>query len=448
MTPNPNASSWDSVHRRCERVHLHAPEGVVLNVSGMVVEIGGLRAPVGATLEAMAPGGPLPLEVVGFRSGHLLTTPLGNIRGILPGSKARVTGGGASVAVGERLLGRILDAFGRPLDGGAPLSDTEPYPLHRSPPSPFERRPITEAFATGVRALDGLLTFGVGQRVGIFAGAGVGKSTLLGMICRSSAADINVVGLIGERGREVNDFVRSSLGPDGLKRSVVVAATSDQPPLVRAHGAQAATSVAEYFRDRGYSVLLVMDSVTRFAMAMRETALAAGEPPATKGYPPSVFAALPRLLERTGTCRTEGVITALYTVFVEGDDLSDPIADAVRGILDGHIVLSRSLAEKGHYPAVDVLQSISRLSSDVTDPSHQSLVQLARGSLGTFRDSEDLIQVGAYVSGSDPRVDAAISLQPRLEAYLRQEFSETTRFEESRARLQATLSSLRNHTPA
>lgn len=443
-------SAWQMAQRRCERAHLHAPEGVVLSVSGMVVEIGGLRAPVGATLEAHVPGvsTPLPLEVVGFRSGHLLTTPLGNVQGIQPGSRARVTGRGASVAVGERLLGRILDAFGRPLDGGGPLNDTEPYPLHRSPPSPFERRRITQAFATGVRALDGLLTLGVGQRVGVFAGPGVGKSTLLGMICRNSRADINVVGLIGERGREVNDFVRSSLGSEGLERSVVIAATSDQPPLVRAHGAQAATSVAEYFRDRGLSVLLVMDSVTRFAMAMRETALAAGEPPATKGYPPSVFAALPRLLERTGTCHNAGVITALYTVFVEGDDLGDPVADAVRGILDGHIVLSRNLAEKGHYPAIDVLQSISRLSSEVTDTSHQRLAQLARGSMGTFRDAEDLIQVGAYVNGSDPRVDGAIALQPRLEAYLRQGVAETTGYEEAKARLQSALSSLGSHRPA
>ncbi|HVZ32217.1 MAG TPA: FliI/YscN family ATPase, partial [Polyangiaceae bacterium] len=262
---------------------------------------------------------------------------------------------------------------------------------------------------------------------------------LLGMICRSSQADVNVVGLIGERGREVSDFVRSSLGAEGLSRSVVLAATSDQPPLVRAHGAEAATAIAEYFREQGRSVLLVMDSVTRYAMALRETALSAGEPPATKGYPPSVFAALPRLLERAGTSTGAGVITALYTVFVEGDDLTDPVADAVRGILDGHIVLSRSIAEKGHFPAIDVLQSISRLAPEVTDAAHQNACSMVREALGTHREASDLIQVGAYVSGSDPRIESALQLVPKIQGFLRQGLSERTPFGQSKARMQALL---------
>src|SRR5690606_20141861 len=268
---------------------------------------------------------------------------------------------------------------------------------------------------------------------------GVGKSTLLGMICRSANADVNVIGLIGERGRELNDFIRNSLGEEGLARSVVVAATSDQPPLVRARGAETATAIAEYFRDQGKSVLLVMNSVTRYAMALREAALAAGEPPATKGYPPTVFAALPRLMERAGTSRGEGVITALYTVFVEGDDLSDPIADAARGILDGHIVMSRSLAEKGHFPAVDVLQSVSRLALEVTDDRQRKLAMQTRKLLGAYRDAQDLIQVGAYMAGSDPTVDAAVAAAPRLDEFLRQPVSEATPPNESWARLQWAL---------
>jgi len=428
---------------QASKAQVHEPVGVVQDVVGMVVEVGGLRAAVGQTLEVRTEhGSVLELEVVGFRSDRLLASPLGTLAGVHSGAAARLSDRGASVGVGPELLGRVFDAFGTPLDGGASLSLGERYPIHRSPPPPFGRKPVQAVFSTGVRAVDSLLTLGVGQRVGIFAGAGVGKSTLLGMICRSSQADVNVVGLIGERGREVSDFVRSSLGAEGLARTVVVAATSDQPPLVRAHGAEAATAIAEYFRERGKSVLLVMDSVTRYAMALRETALSAGEPPATKGYPPSVFAALPRLLERAGTSTGDGVITALYTVFVEGDDLTDPIADAVRGILDGHIVLSRGLAEKGHFPAIDVLQSISRLAPDVTDQNHQAAAGLLREALGTYRDASDLIQVGAYVPGSDPRVDNALTLVPKINAFLRQGLNEKTPFGQARARMQALLSNL------
>lgn len=415
---------------------VHTPVGTVIDVVGMVLEIGGVRAAVGDCLEITSTSGVLPVEVVGFRQGKLLATPLGSTSGIRPGARVVHTHRGASVPAGEALLGRVIDSFGTPLDGLPKPPKLRRCPVHAPPPSPFSRRPIQQCFETGVRVVDGLLTLGLGQRVGIFAGAGVGKSTLLGMICRSSQADVNVVALVGERGRELNDFVRVALGEQGLARSVVVAATSDQPPLVRARGAEAATAIAEHFRDQGKSVLLIMDSVTRYAMALRETALAAGEPPATKGYTPSVFAALPRLLERAGTSAGTGVITALYTVLVEGDDLSDPIADAVRGILDGHIVLSRSLAERGHFPAVDVLGSISRVAPDVAEPSLLQDASAVRGMLGSYRDVADLIQVGAYVDGSDPRADAARRMMPQIEQFSRQDLNEKrTSLAETKARL-------------
>ena len=415
---------------------LHVPEGVVLDVVGLIVEVGGLRAAVGDTLAVHDQyGGTLEVEVVGFRGGRLLSTPLGSLSGIRPGARVVATHRGGAVPVSDALLGRVVDPFGAPLDGMARIPMERSQPVHSPPPSPFERRPIDKPFRTGVRAIDGLLPLGVGQRMGIFAGAGVGKSTLLGMICRSSQADVNVVGLVGERGRELNDFIRSSLGPEGLAKSVVVTATSDQPPLVRARGAEAATAIAEYFRAQGKSVLLVMDSVTRYAMALREAALAAGEPPATKGYPPSVFAALPRLLERAGTSGGAGVITALYTVLVEGDDLSDPIADAVRGILDGHIVLSRSLAERNHFPAVDVLQSISRLAPEIAPEPVLRAAGQVRDMMATYREALDLIQVGAYVAGSDPRVDVATAANPHIDQFLKQRTSERTNLEETQARL-------------
>lgn len=418
---------------------VHEPRGVVVNVIGLLAEVAGITAAVGDGLRVeMLHRDELELQVVGFRNGHLLAMPLGTLAGVRPGARVRWVGHEALLRVGNDLLGKVVDAFGRPLDG-ANVHAEERYPLDADPPPPFGRRAVKTPFVTGVRVLDTLLTIGEGQRLGIFAGAGVGKSTLLGMICRSSIADVNVVGLVGERGRELNDFVRHSLGEEGLRKSVVVAATSDQSPLVRARGAMAATTLAEYFRDQGKRVLLVMDSVTRFAMALRETALAAGEPPATKGYPPSVFAALPRLLERSGNGTSDGSITALYTVFVEGDDLSDPIADAVRGILDGHIVLSRGLAEKGHFPAVDVLQSVSRLASELTDPTQRSLASRAREVLGTYRDVQDLIQVGAYVRGSDPKVDDALAVVPAVETFVKQPVTESTPVGQSWARLAVSL---------
>jgi flagellum-specific ATP synthase len=418
---------------------VHEPRGVVVNVIGLLAEVAGITAAVGDGLRVELPHrDALELQVVGFRNGHLLAMPLGTLAGVRPGARVRWVGHEALLRVGNDLLGKVVDAFGRPLDGSVVHAE-ERFPLDADPPLPFGRRPVNTPFVTGVRVLDTLLTVGEGQRLGIFAGAGVGKSTLLGQICRTSVADVNVVGLVGERGRELNDFVRHSLGPEGLRKSVVVAATSDQSPLARARGAMAATTLAEYFREQGKRVLLVMDSVTRFAMALRETALAAGEPPATKGYPPSVFAALPRLLERSGNGSGPGSITALYTVFVEGDDLSDPIADAVRGILDGHIVMSRALAEKGHFPAVDVLQSVSRLASELTDPQQRALASRAREVMGTYRDVQDLIQVGAYVRGSDPRVDEAIGVVPALETFVKQPVTESTPVGQAWARLAVAL---------
>lgn len=402
------------------------------DVVGLIVEVGGLNAAVGDTLQVRdASGAQLDVEVVGFRGGSLLTTPLGPLVGIRPGARAVRLMRGATVPVSFGLLGRVVDSFGRPIDGGPAIESDRVVPVNAPPPPAFGRRPIDRQLSTGVRVVDAMLPLGIGQRMGIFAGAGVGKSTLLGMICRTSQADVNVVGLIGERGRELNDFIRQSLGPDGLAKSVVVAATSDMPPLVRARGAESATAIAEYFRNQGKSVLLVMDSVTRYAMALREAALAAGEPPATKGYPPSVFAALPRLLERAGTGPGVGVITALYTVLVEGDDLSDPIADSVRSIIDGHIVLSRGLAEKGHFPAIDVLKSISRLAPEIAAEPIMRAAANVRDMLSTYRDAQDLIQVGAYVPGSDPRIDLAIAAQPHIDAFLRQKVTDGSPAEQS-----------------
>ncbi len=400
------------------------PEGQVAEVVGQLVLIEGLAAAVGSHLETTIGSRKLTLEVLGFRRGAVMAAPLGSVAGLAPGARVRVSRSASFVSVGSALLGRIIDPFGRPLDGRPPSLCEGRAALHAPPPPPFARRPIDRALETRVRAIDALLPLGVGQRIGLFAGTGVGKSTLLGMLCRHSVADVIVVGLIGERGREVGDFVRFALGPAGLARSVVVAATSDTPPLVRARGALVATAIAEHFRDQGKSVLLLMDSVTRYAMALREASLAAGEPPLTKGYTPTVFAALPSLLERAGNCSENGSITAVYTVLVEGDDLQDPIADAVRGILDGHIVLSRKLADRGLFPAIDVLRSISRVAPDISSRESRQTAQRARDLLAAYADAADLIQIGAYVTGTDPRVDAARAAQPRLESFLRQGLDE------------------------
>lgn len=410
-------------------------EGKVEKVVGLLVEVSGLQAALGRELEALAEGKKLTLEVIGFRDGKLLAAPLGPTAGIAPGTRVRLRTSEASAEVGDALLGRVVDAFGEPLDGRQKPRLGHRAPLYAQPPQPFARRPITESLGTGVRAIDGALAFGLGQRIGLFAGTGVGKSTLLGMLCRQADAEVIVAALIGERGREVGDFVRHAIGPEKMHRCVVVAATSDAPPLVRVRGALRATAIAEYFRAQGKKVLLVMDSVTRFAMALREASLAAGEPPLTKGYTPTVFASIPLLLERAGRDSGNGSITAVYTVLVEGDDMNDPIADTVRGILDGHIVLTRKLADKNHHPAIDVLKSVSRVARDVSTKEHTEAASRLRELLAAHEEAADLMQIGAYVPGSNKNVDAYKAQEDQIQSFLRQTPDEATPQGETIARL-------------
>lgn len=381
----------------------------------------------------------LSAEVVGFREGRVILMPLGEMPAISPGSEIIASGTPLRVEVGPELLGRVLDGLGHPMDEKGPLTTGIYYPLNTTPPNPLYRQRIHTPLALGVRALDALLTCGRGQRVGIFSGSGVGKSTMLGMIARNTEADINVIALIGERGREVRDFLERDLGPEGLARSVVVVATSDQPALVRIKGALVATAVAEYFRDQGLDVMLMMDSVTRFAMAQREVGLAIGEPPTTRGYTPSVFSFLPRLLERSGTA-DRGSITGLYTVLVEGDDMNEPVADAVRGILDGHIVLSRHLAQLNHYPPIDVLASVSRLMTELASEAHLQAAGEVRNMLAVYRNNEDLINIGAYHRGANLQIDAALDRMDAINRFLRQGIYEKTSYAETMARLQAITS--------
>ena len=369
-------------------------------------------------------------EVVGFRDKNILLMALGEMKGISSGSLVVATGRALDVEVGESLRGRVLDGLGVPMDGLGSVNTSESYPVDNSPPNPLSRKMITEPMPVGIRAIDGMLTFGKGQRVGIFSGSGVGKSTLMGMLARNSSADINVIALIGERGREVREFLENDLGEEGLKRSVVVVVTSDMPALIRKKGAMVATSIAEYFRDKGLDVILMMDSLTRFSLAQREIGLATGEPPVTKGYTPSVFATLPRLLERAGASG-KGTITGLYTVLVDGDDMNEPISDTVRGILDGHIVLSRKLANGNHYPAVDVLASISRVMPNVTDDEHRNCASKLKDLVATYREAEDLINIGAYKEGSNPKIDTAIRLNDDINSFLKQGTHEVAVYEET-----------------
>jgi flagellum-specific ATP synthase len=397
--------------------------GTVEKVVGNTIESHGPNVTMGCVCWLENQGRRVPVEVVGFTDGRVISMPLGKIDGVRQGDILQASGRTASIGMSEALQGRVLDGLGRPIDGKPLPLELHRQDLYAEPANPLSRDPIRDSLQTGVRVIDGLLTAGQGQRVGIFGGSGVGKSTLLGMIARYTSADINVIALIGERGREVREFIENDLGEEGLKRSIIIVSTSDQPALVRIRAAFAATAAAEYFRDRGYNVMLMMDSVTRFAMAQREVGLAAGEPPSSKGYTPSVFSLLPKLLERSGKF-TKGSITAFYTVLVEGDDMNDPIADSVRSILDGHIVLDRELASRGHYPCIDVLSSVSRLMAHLVDENIKKAAYEIRDLLATYKKSEDLINIGAYKRGSNPRIDTAIDRNEVINTFLKQRAEE------------------------
>lgn len=418
--------------------------GRVAQAVGLVIEGYGPMTTVGelCRISREEGGPPVPAEVVGFRGDRILLMPLGDMQGIGPSSRITMTGHVASLAVGPGLLGRVLDGMGEPLDGQGPVRVIDRYPLHASPPNPMQRARIQTPLDLGIRAINGFLTCGQGQKMGIFAGSGVGKSVLLGMISRYTKADVNVIALIGERGREVKEFLERDLGPAALQRSVVVVATSDQAPLVRLRAALVATAIAEYFRDAGRHVLLLMDSLTRLAYSQREVGLAIGEPPTTKGYTPSVFAMLPKLLERVGTGPSAGTITGLYTVLVDGDDLSDPIADAARSILDGHIVLSRTLAARNHFPAIDLLQSTSRVMRDVVGRDHDGAARQILELLARYRASEDLVVLGAYKAGMNKALDRAVQAQDAINAYLRQDIDQPASFAAS---LQGLLALAQQH---
>lgn len=406
--------------------------GYVSQVIGLTIESIGPAVKLGEICKIYTLKGEEPIlaEAVGFKEKKVLLMPLGEMEGIGPGSKVEALGVTMEVNVGEELLGRVLDGLGNPIDGKGPLISSKTYPVMASPPNPLLRTKIESPLPLGVKAIDGLLTCGNGQRIGIFAGSGVGKSTLLGMIARNTQADINVIALIGERGREVREFIENDLQEEGLKRSVLIVATSDQPALIRKKGALLATSIAEYFRDQGKNVILMMDSLTRFSLAQREVGLAVGEPPVSRGYTPSVFAELPKLLERSGTS-DKGAITGLYTVLVDGDDMNEPIADTVRGILDGHIVLSRKIANRNHYPAIDILASISRVMPNVVDKNHVHVSNQIKELLSIYNSSEDLINIGAYIKGTNKKIDEAINKIDNINVFLQQERQDKTSFDDA-----------------
>lgn len=411
--------------REIDSIDSYKRYGKVTRVVGLTVESNGPAASIGdvCLIHIARSKRRVKAEVVGFRDGKVLLMPFHSVQEISPGSFVETTGKPLEINVGYELIGKVLDSDGRPFNGAPLPKGLAAFSVENPPPNPLERPRIETPIEIGVRALDGLLPVGKGQRVGIFAGSGVGKSTLLGMIARNTDADLNVIALVGERGREVREFIERDLGAEGLKKSIVVVATSDRPALMRIKGATVATAIAEYFRGKGLDVLLMMDSVTRVAMAQREIGLAVGEPPTTKGYTPSVFALLPQLLERSGT-DPNGSITAFYTVLVDGDDFDEPIADAVRGILDGHFVLDRKLANKGQYPAIDILRSVSRVMNDITGPKHRHADERFRELLSTYTDSEDLINIGAYKRGSSPKIDEAINQYPAIQAFLKQTVDE------------------------
>lgn len=431
----------DSFIEKARNANLRSLYGKVSEVVGLIVKVEGIDVFVGEICEiAVRNSDKITMaEVVGFVKKTVLLMPLDELEGIGPGCLVKPTGKTLTIKVSDKLLGNTLDGLGRPIDQIIDTSDFEEYPVMQDSPDPFEREKIGKILPTGVRAIDGLLTVGEGQRLGIFAGSGVGKSTLLGMIAKYSDAEIIVIGLIGERGREVKEFIENELGPEGYRRSVVVCATSDAPPLVRLKGAHVATAIAEYYRDKGKKVVLMMDSVTRFAMAQREIGLSIGEPPTTKGYTPSVFTSLPKLLERSGMSN-KGSITAFYTVLVEGDDMNEPIADAVRGILDGHIILSRKIAAQNHYPAIDIQNSLSRLMKAIVSPEQYKSAGDLKENLATYQDAKDLIDIGAYKAGSNAVVDYAISLHHPINQFLRQSVDEFSEYPATEAQLEQLFS--------
>lgn len=413
--------------------------GKVSQVVGLIVEGHGPATSVGelCLIYPRDSDRPVTAEVVGFKEDRVLLMPLGDMHGISPGNLIVSPSKRANVKVGESLLGRVIDGHGEPLDGGGDIELEKELPIYSDPINPLIRKRIVEPLDVGVRTINGLLTLGKGQRMSIIAGSGVGKSILLGMIARNTSAEVNVIALIGERGREVREFIEKDLGEEGLKKSVVVVATSDESPLVRMRGAFVATTIAEHFREKGRDVLLMMDSITRFAMAQREVGLAVGEPPTTKGYPPSVFAHLPKLLERAGNSSGDGSITGLYSVLAEGDDINDPIVDSVRSIVDGHISLSNELASRGHYPAIDVLRSASRVMIDVTDKEHRMDALKLKEIISIYREAEDLINIGAYAAGSNPKIDRAIEVIDEVNSFLKQNIDESTSLGESISRIRA-----------
>jgi flagellum-specific ATP synthase len=407
-------------------------QGRIAKVTGIVAEADGPGLGVGSLCSIENSEGPdIAAEVVGFRDNRVIVMPFGEMRGIKPGSRIVHVSARPTVAVGMNFLGRVVDGLGNPLDGKGALETESEFPLYSEVLNPLKRRIIGDVLDVGVRSINALTTIGKGQRIGIMAGSGVGKSVLMGMIVRNTSADVVIVALIGERGREVREFLERNLGEDGLQKSVAVVATSDAPALTRIRGAYYATALAEYFRDQGKDVLLIMDSITRFAMSLREVGLAVGEPPSAKGYTPSVFAQIPKLLERAGTVEKQGSITGIYTVLVEGDDMNEPIADAVRSIVDGHVVLSRALAHRGHYPAIDVLASISRVMNDIVEQDHRDHAQRLVNVLATYREAEDLINIGAYVDGSDTQIDLAKKMIGNINGFLQQGIHQKATFEES-----------------
>jgi flagellum-specific ATP synthase len=435
---SPATLDLDRYYSKLDSAEPFTEFGIVEKIVGNSIESQGPNATVGSLCWLSNGEIEFPVEVVGFSGGRVITMPLGKLDGVRQGNLLRVSGHNALIGISDSLRGRVLDGLGRPMDSRPLPTDLEPQKLNSEPSNPMDRDPIRDTIQTGVRAIDGLLTCGMGQRIGIFGGSGVGKSTLLGMVAKYTSADINIIALVGERGREVREFIENDLGESGLQRSIVFVSTSDQPALIRIRAAFAATAAAEYFRDRGLNVMLMMDSVTRFAMAQREVGLAAGEPPSAKGYTPSVFSLLPRLLERSGKFK-KGSITGFYTVLVEGDDMSEPIADSVRSILDGHIVLDRRLAGKGHYPCIDILNSISRLMPQLVDDNLKTAAYGVRDLLAVHKDAEDLINIGAYKKGSNPRIDLAIEKIDSINGYLKQRAEEPASLNSTRSELLALI---------